>query len=89
MRKISTKVFELPEDDTARTKFLDGIQTLLAECNAVEVSGSVHDEMAYADKLEEELTERIGDMAVESIRQEFEREARIQNPSTTCEQLAP
>jgi hypothetical protein len=32
--------------------------------------------MDYADKLEAELTESLGDMAVEGLRQEFERSTR-------------
>jgi hypothetical protein len=89
VKNIATRVFELPEDDAARTKFLDGITALQKECKAVWVSGSVHDEMAYADKLEEELTERIGEQAVEEIRQQFERDARNEHPSPSDEQLAP
>lgn len=82
MNRFTTQVYQLSEDEAANTRFLNGISALAEECNAVWVSGSVHDEMAYADKLEEELTESIGDLAVEGIRQQFELDARSETPSS-------
>ncbi len=74
--KITTQVYELPADEAARKKFLDGVKALAGACGATWVSGSVHDEMAYADLLTEELAEHISGMGVEDIRQKFERQSR-------------
>jgi hypothetical protein len=72
-KKISTQVYELPADQAARTKFLDGVKALADECKATWLAGSVHNEMDYADLLAEELTRHVGEQEVENIRQEFER----------------
>jgi recombinational DNA repair ATPase RecF len=73
---ICTRVFELPESQDARAKFIDTLNTLIAECGVTMAGGSVHNEMAYADRLEKELAEEIGEGGVEEIRQEFERDSR-------------
>lgn len=86
--KITTQVYGLPLDDVARRKFLDGVKALADECNAIWVSGSVHDEMEYADLLAEKLTEHVGDMAVEGIRQDFERLSRQRNKPKATSRLA-
>jgi len=72
-KKVTTQVYELPQDETARKKFLDGVKALADEHSATWVSGSVHNEMDYADLLADKLTEHVGDVAVEDIRQKFER----------------
>lgn len=71
--KVTTQVFELPENDQDRAKFLEGIKRLAEECKTTWISGSVHDEMAYADLLAEELTQEVGELAVEDLRQKFEK----------------
>ncbi len=80
---ITTQVFALPADQAARKKFLDGVKALADACGATWVSGSVHDEMGYADLLTEELSEHIGDMGVEDIRQKFERQSRESEPANS------
>ncbi|MDO7927766.1 hypothetical protein Q6A51_13300 [Pseudomonas sp. KFB-139] len=74
--KITTQVFMLPDDEVARKKFLAEVNALASEYGAVWVSGSVYDEMAYADLLAEELSDHITDMAIEDIRHNFERKSR-------------
>lgn len=74
--KLATRVFQLPEDETKRTRFFDGLEALMVECDTSVIAGSVHHEMDYADKLEEELKESLGDMGVENLRQQFERSTR-------------
>lgn len=71
--KVTTQVFELPENDQDRAKFLDGIKQLAEECKATWIAGSAHDEMAYAELLAEELTQEVGELAVEDLRQKFEK----------------
>lgn len=72
-KAITTQVYELPKDEASRLKFVNGVKALAEECNATWLSGSVHNEIDYADLLTKELGEHIGDMAVEEIRLEFER----------------
>jgi hypothetical protein len=72
-KAITTQVYELPSDEVARKSFLDGITALAEQFNAKWVAGSVHNEIDYADLLAQELTEHVGELAVENIRQEFER----------------
>lgn len=72
--KVTTQVYQLPADEAARAKFLDGIKSLAVECKATWVAGSVHDETAYVETLEKELTEHVGEQGVENIRREFERQ---------------
>lgn len=73
---ITTQVYELPEDPDARDKFVNGVKALADECKAVWVAGSHHNEIDYADLLAEKLSEHEGELAVEGIRQEFERAQR-------------
>ncbi|MDF9779052.1 hypothetical protein [Pseudomonas baetica] len=75
-QKLATRVFQLPEDEAKRTRFFEGLDALMVECDTSVIASSVHHEMDYADKLEEELKESLGDMAVENLRQEFERSTR-------------
>lgn len=74
--KIATRVFQLPDDEVMRTRFLDGLTALMVECDTSVIASSMHHEMDYADKLEEELKESLGDMGVENLRQQFERSTR-------------
>jgi hypothetical protein len=78
--KVATRVFQLPDDEAKRTRFLKGLDALMVECDTSVMASSVHHEMDYADKLEEELKESLGDMAVENLRQEFERSTRPPKP---------
>lgn len=76
MKRLITHVYELPADEAARKRFLDGVERLQAECSVKRPSSSANDEISYADLLSTELEEHIGDFAVERIRQDFERAAR-------------
>lgn len=76
MVKMATRVFQLPSDEALCKKFFDGLRALEKDCKAIEVGGSVHDEITYADLLEKELEEHIGDQGVENFRQDYERAAR-------------
>lgn len=71
---ITTQVYQLPEDDDARTRFTAGVIALAKECNATWVAGSVHNEMDYADLLGSELATHVGELGVEEIRLTFERQ---------------
>lgn len=73
---ITTQVYALPADPDARDKFVNGVKALADECKAVWVAGSHHNEIDYADLLAEKLSELEGEMAVEGIRQDFERAQR-------------
>ncbi|RMN21136.1 hypothetical protein ALQ64_02814 [Pseudomonas cannabina] len=72
---ISTQVYQLPDDEAARTRFLNGVKALAEESKATWVAGSVHNEIDYADLLGTELANHVGEMAVEEIRLNFERNA--------------
>ncbi|MGF6281918.1 hypothetical protein ABH908_000049 [Pseudomonas frederiksbergensis] len=74
--KVATRIFQLSADEAKRTHFLKGLDALMAESDTSVIASSMHHEMDYADKLEAELTESRGDMAVEELRQEFERSTR-------------
>jgi len=74
--KSFTQVFALPTDEAARARFIEGIRTLAVECNAELLGASTFNEMEYADFLEQKMSERCGDYAVEEFRQQFERGER-------------
>lgn len=74
--KVATRVFQLSEDEANRARFINGLEALMNECDTSVIASSMHHEMDYADKLEEELKESLGDMGVENLRQEFERSTR-------------
>ncbi|MHC5194738.1 hypothetical protein ACYSUW_13385 [Pseudomonas frederiksbergensis] len=74
--KVATRIFQLPEDEAKRARFLEGLDALMVECDTSVIASSMHHEMDYADKLEEELKESLGDIGVENLRQEFERSTR-------------
>lgn len=74
--KVATRVFQLPHDEAKRTRFFEGLTKLMLECETSVIASSMHHEMGHADKLEEELKESLGDLAVEDLRQQFERSTR-------------
>ncbi|MNJ53192.1 hypothetical protein D3C77_485720 [compost metagenome] len=76
MTRMITKIFGLPENTDQRKKFSDGVEALAAECGVTNLGGSMHNELNYVEKLEKELEERIGQLAVEDLRQTFERSER-------------
>ncbi|WP_219096251.1 hypothetical protein [Pseudomonas sp. UMAB-40] len=86
MSKITTRVYQLPADDVARDKFVTGLKALEEECGVTFISGSMNDEMGYADLLATELAEHIGEMGVEDMRQKFERAARDDSPAPASDQ---
>lgn len=76
MQHFITQVYELPEDQDARRKFLDGVDALMKE-NGVDLTGSSQfDELSYVDQLESEFAEATSEYAKEEFRTTFEREAR-------------
>jgi hypothetical protein len=77
MPNVTTRVYQLPADETARSKFVNGLKALEEECCVTFLAGSLNNEMTYIEMLEAELNEHIGENAVEDIRQKFECEQRV------------
>jgi hypothetical protein len=76
MQHFITQVYELPEGQDARRKFLDGVDALMKE-HGVDLAGSSQfDEISYVDQLESEFAEATSEYAKEEFRTTFEREAR-------------
>lgn len=77
MAKVCTHVYELPDEKDARARFLGDLDALI-KLHGVEVmASSTHDEMTYAERLEDELEEQLGSFAKEQFRQSYEREGRM------------
>lgn len=74
--KVTTQVFQLPDEQKKCEQFLEGVRALAAETGAQFLAGSVNNEMAWVEVLEKELEDELGDAAVESLRQSFERNAK-------------
>lgn len=83
MQHFITHVYELPEDQDARRKFLNEVDALMKQ-HGVELAGSSqYDELTYIDQLEVEFATAMSDYEKEEFRTTFEREAR--NPvSAPC-----
>lgn len=83
MKHFITHVYELPEDQDARRKFLNEVDALMKQ-HGVELAGSSqYDELTYIDQLEVEFATATSDYEKEEFRTSFEREAR--NPvSAPC-----
>lgn len=83
MQHFITHVYELPEDQDARRKFLNEVDALMKQ-HGVELAGSSqYDELTYIDQLEVEFATATSDYEKEEFRTTFEREAR--NPvSAPC-----
>jgi len=76
MQHFITHVYELPEDQDARRKFLNEVDALMKQ-HGVELAGSSqYDELTYIDQLEVEFAEATSDYEKEEFRTTFEREAR-------------
>ncbi|MBF6615500.1 MAG: hypothetical protein ITG07_02120 [Candidimonas sp.] len=74
--KVTTQVYQLPDDQAQRERFLEGIRELAAQTGAQWLAGSAHNEMEYVEALEKELGDELGDLVVEDFRLSFERKAR-------------
>lgn len=76
MQHFITHVYELPEDQDARRKFLNEVDALMKQ-HGVELTGSSqYDELTYIDQLEVEFAEATSDYVKEEFRTTFERESR-------------
>lgn len=74
--KVTTQVYQLPDEQAKCEQFLEGVRALVAETGAQFLAGSVNNEIDWAEILEHKLEDDLGDAAVESLRQSFERNAK-------------
>lgn len=77
MPKYMTKVIGLPDKLEDRKAITEGIKALIEAHGGEDLGGSVNNELTYIERLEAALTEEIGDMGVESLRQEFEASEKV------------